>query len=81
MTSSSVRLLVQLTILVLLLNMVLARYEHPRTIAGPNQRSAGSNFAYAWFTRDIHDNDYSDNEINRPDIDRMKFLKKLLNKD
>ena len=80
-TSSSIRFILQFFILILLLNVILAEYERPRMIQRPHQRAAGSNYAYAWFTRDIHDDDFNNDEVNSQDAARIKFFKKLFEKD
>ena len=52
---------IRLLSLLMVLNVVLALYEpipvrrHPYALN--NQRSAESNYKYAWFTRDIHEDD------------------------
>ncbi|CAF1360032.1 unnamed protein product [Adineta steineri] len=84
MISTSIRIFIRLTILLFFLNIVLGRYyqpdEYQRLFLRPNQRSAGSNFHYAWFTRDIHDENYND-EDNSQQHDGMKSSRKVYDKD
>lgn len=81
LASSSIRFIVQFFILILLLNIIAAKYERPRMIQRPHQRSAGSNYAYAWFTRDIHDDNFNSDEVSSQDAARIKFYKTLFEKD
>jgi hypothetical protein len=53
--------LIRLLSLLVVLHSVLAVYEPMQIRRQPyalnNQRSADNNYKYAWFTRDIHDDD------------------------
>ena len=80
MTTSILHLLVVL----FLFNMIDAAY--PASDAQQslhdtsNQRSADSNFKYAWFTREIHDDadDDTDRVQQQQQYLRMRLLEKLL---
>jgi hypothetical protein len=60
------------------LNVILAVYDQPHIRPYPsvlnNQRSADSGYRYAWFTRDLHD-DQGNRELNR-----LKMLKNVFNR-
>jgi hypothetical protein len=52
MISSVMKYIVQLMIILILFNIIFAKYE----TSSYGQRSSGGKFKYAWFTRDIHEN-------------------------
>ncbi len=73
------RYIIQLIIMLLLINIVFGQYKshserQRRPYVVPNQRSTDGKFKYAWFTRDIHDD-----EDNRQEHYRMKLLKDIFN--
>jgi hypothetical protein len=55
----------------------LAHDVHHRPYDLSNQRSAESNFKYAWFTRDIHDQLDSNEDYNQYGFARLQLLRKL----
>jgi hypothetical protein len=81
MFSSVIRYIIQLLIILSLLNILFAtpesRYGHQPSSDISNQRSSDRQFRYAWFTRDIHDDDNEENIQQQ--LYRMKLLKGLFN--
>jgi hypothetical protein len=86
MISSGTRNLIQLLSILLLLNVIFALYEPPNIRRYPsvsnNQRSADSGYRYAWFTRDIHDeeNNLQDEQLFPQRLFRMNMLKSAFNR-
>lgn len=86
------RNLTQLLTILCLFNVILALYDTSKNRRYPavtnNQRSADSGYKYAWFTRDIHDDeDDWNNEQDQP-LDqssqrllRLKLLKNIFNRN
>jgi len=64
--------------MLLFLNMIFAKYESSRnpTII-TNQQFANSRFKYAWFTRDIHDEEET---VQQQQPYRMKLLENIFYK-
>lgn len=92
MISSGFPNLVRLLSVLCLFNIIFVVYAAPDVRRYPpatnNQRSAESAYKYAWFTRDIHDDDSINDEENRfqeEDLSpqrllRMKILKSVFNR-
>ncbi|CAF3430808.1 unnamed protein product [Rotaria sp. Silwood1] len=91
MISPGIRNIIQLIFILLLLNIVFAvHYTHSKyrpSFESNNQRSLDTDYKYAWFTRDIHD-DMNSGEKDTPQeqqlspqkIFRMKMLKNIFNR-
>jgi hypothetical protein len=75
MVSSLIQYSLQLIIMIFLFNIIFAEIESPyeRRYASDlsNKRYLGKSFKYAWFTRDIHDED---------NVQRMELLKEIFNR-
>ncbi len=79
MISLVIRYIIQLIIMLLFLNIIFAKYEssrYPPIIT--NQRFANSIFKYAWFTRDIHD---EEEIVQQQQPYRMKLLENIFYKE
>ena len=76
------RNIIHLLAILLLLNVVFVVSENPNGQRHPsavnNQRSADSGYKYAWFTRDIHDED--EQQLSPQRILRMQMLKSLFDR-
>ena len=74
--------LIRLLSLVMVLHVALAIYEPLAVRRQPyalnNQRSAESNYKYAWFTRDIHDEDESAVEAEQDQYPPRTVSKRML---
>lgn len=86
------RNLAQLLTILCLFNVILALYDTSKIRRYPsatnNQRSAERGYKYAWFTRDIHDDeDVWSTEQDQPldqsshQLLRLKLLKSILNRN
>ncbi len=75
MISSVKRYIIQLMLVFLLLTVVFGKYERPyghqRAFEKVNPRAADASFKYAWFTRDIPDEENLEQQR-----DYMKSFKK-----
>jgi hypothetical protein len=80
MISFGNRNIIRLLFGLLLLNIICALYDQSRIRQPPpvvnNQRSADSGYRYAWFTRDIPDDD---DEVNQQSA-RSKMLKNMFHR-
>lgn len=82
--------LIRLLTIFCLCHVILALYEPTKIRRYPvvtnSQRSADSGYKYAWFTRDIHDDDDWNNEDEHPlnesaqRLLRLKLLKSIFNR-
>lgn len=85
MITSGFRNIIHLLFILLLLNIVFAIYPNPsrhrQTHTLSNQRSANSNYRYAWFTRDIHDdmNNDEEQELSPQRNIRLELLRNIFN--
>ena len=80
MISAKFQNITQLMLILLVLNIAFAAYNTPykfrQSYGLNNQRSAKSDFRYAWFTRNIHDDMNNDDENIRRK--RPLFVKRIL---
>jgi biopolymer transport protein ExbD len=88
MISSEIRNVIPLFSILLLLNVIFAVSETPYNHRYPsvlnNQRSADSGYRYAWFTRDVHDdeaNNLQQEPLSPQRLFRMKMLKNMVNRN
>ncbi len=76
MISSVKRCIIHLMLIFLLLTIVFGKYERPyghqRAFEKVNQRAADASFKYAWFTRDIPDEE---------NLEQQRDYKKLFKKN
>ena len=92
MMFNSIGNLIRFLTILCLCHVILALYDTSKTVRYPvvntNQRSADSGYKYAWFTRDIHDdddddwskdNEYQSDESSRQLL-RLKLLKNIFNR-
>ncbi len=87
MISSGTRNIIRLLFVLLMLHVIVAFYDTPNIRPYPsvsnNQRSADSGYKYAWFTRDIHDdegNNVQEDRLSPQELIRLKMLKNILNR-
>ena len=76
MISSVIRYVLQFLIMILLLNIIFAKYEYADLYDLSNKRYAGRYFKYAWFTRNVHDEEYNQPQQQQQHY-RMNSLKNI----